>query len=402
MPVFQLPSDVLRVGETTPFALRDKTGCLLVPRGTMVATEDQRQQLAARDLYVDEQDGEALKRAIAGKLDSMVRQNALIGLIAQARASSDDINGMKAPAQRLADPASAWYSLQLRLGALLRDTAQPDFESKMDKVQTSFLGLIDGDADDALLVLVHGAITEVHDYSVRHAMLVALVCELSARSIPSWDLDWRATLRSAALSMNVAMTQLQNQLALQDCAVSDVQREQIVGHAIAGAALLRSAGVSNAMWLEAVEHHHDSPPGALVTLPPGLQLARLIQRADIFAARLSPRKRRPAMSATAAAKAAYLDENNRPDEAGSAIIKAIGLYPPGSLVRLRSGEVAVVLRRGRHPTQPVVAGIVNPAGNAIAEPVLRNTRLQPHEVTGGVAAHEVKVRLNVERLLKLG
>ena len=66
MSVFQLPPDVLRVGEPTPFALRDKTGCLLVPRGLMVSSEDQLQQLAARDLYVDEQDSEALRRAIAG------------------------------------------------------------------------------------------------------------------------------------------------------------------------------------------------------------------------------------------------------------------------------------------------------------------------------------------------
>ena len=271
----------------------------------------------------------------------------------------------------------------------------------MQRVHASLIELLDGDADDALLVLVHGAITEVHDYSLRHALLVAIVCELSARHIPSWTPEWRPPLVCAALTMNIAMTQLQNQLATQEGPVSAPQRKQIDGHAAAGAALLKAAGVTDELWLQAVHLHHSSRAGALTALPPQEQLARLVQRADIFAARLSPRKRRPAMSATAAAKAAYLDENQRPDEAGSAIIKALGMYPPGSLVRLRSAEVAVVLRRGRQASQPVVAAIVNPAGNAIAEPILRNTRLQSHEVTGGVAAHEVKVRLNLERLLKL-
>ena len=74
MAVLQLPPDVLRVGEPTPFALRDQGGRLLIPRGTLVASELQLQQLAARDLYVDEQDGGALQRAMAGKLDTMVRQ----------------------------------------------------------------------------------------------------------------------------------------------------------------------------------------------------------------------------------------------------------------------------------------------------------------------------------------
>jgi HD-GYP domain-containing protein (c-di-GMP phosphodiesterase class II) len=351
---------------------------------------------------VDEQDGESLRRAIAGKLDSMVRQNALIGQIAQARASADDFSGAsKSHAQRLEDPANAWSGLQLRVGALLRDPNHAEFEARMHKVQAGLLELVNGDADMALLVLVHGAITEIHDYSVRHAMLVAVVCELSARTLTHWSAEWRGSLRSAALTMNIAMTQLQNQLALQDAPVSEAQRRQIDTHAAAGAQALRAAGVGDENWLSAVETHHASTPGPLSALPPGRQLGRLIQRADIFAARLSPRKRRAAMSATAAAKAAYLDENLQADEAGSAIIKAVGLYPPGSLVRLRSGEVAVVLRRGRQGTHPVVAGIVNPAGNAIAEPGLRNTRLHAHEVTGGVAAHEVKVRLNLERLLKL-
>jgi HD-GYP domain-containing protein (c-di-GMP phosphodiesterase class II) len=403
MPVFQLPPDTLRVGEPTPFALRDKSGNLLIPRGMVVASDDQLQQLAARDLYVDEQDGEALRRAMAGKLDSMVRQNALIGAIARARPNAVDINGVaKTAGRRLEDPIGAWTSLRLQASPLLRDPTQPDFEARMMRVQAGLLDLLDADPDAALLVLVHGAAHEFHEYSVSHALLVAVVCELAARHVPTWGDEWRPSLRCAALTMNVAMTQLQNQLATQDSAPSDSQRAQIDQHAASGAASMRAASVKDELWLVAVEHHHDSPSGPLANLPAAQQLARLIQRADIFAARLSPRKRRQAMSSTAAAKAAYLDENQKPDEAGSAIIKAIGLYPPGSLVRLRSGEVALVLRRGSRATEPVVVGIVNPIGNAIAEPALRNTRMSAHEVLGGVAPHEIKVRLNLERLLKLG
>jgi HD-GYP domain-containing protein (c-di-GMP phosphodiesterase class II) len=402
MTVFQLPADVLRVGEPIPFALRDRSGLLLVARGVMVASEDQRRQLAARELYVDEQDGEMLKRAMAGKLDSMVRQNALIGAIAKARPTAVDINNLpKTAGRRLSDPSSAWSSLHLRLSALLRDPAQPDFRDGVVRMQAALLDLLDRDADDGLMLLFHGATHELRDYSVFHAMLVTVLCDLAARHVSGWTDDWRQSLRCAALTMNVAMTSLQTQLASQDSPVTDAQRAKIESHASDGVALLRTAGVTDALWLGAVEHHHTSPPGPLAARPAAEQLARLIERADIFAARLSPRKRRPAMSATAAAKAAYIDENQQPDEAGSAIIKATGLYPPGSLVRLRSGEIAVVLRRGRRANEPAVASIVNAAGHAIAEPSLRNTRLQAYQVTGGVAAHEVKVRLNPERLLKL-
>lgn len=305
MPVFQLPPDVLRVGEPTPFALRDRTGCLLVPRGTMVASETQRQQLAARDLYVDEQDGEALKRAIAGKLDSMVRQNALIGAIAQARPDPLDVASGKPARRQLDDPLGAWSSLQLRISAVLHDPGQPEFEARLLKVQAGLLDLLNSDVDSALLPLVHGATREFHDYSVRHAMLVAVACERAARHVPIWDEAIRPSLRRA-----------------------------------------------------------DD------------------ERGDD-------------------AKAVYLDEFQKADEAGSAIIKAIGLYPPGCLVKLRSGEMAVVLRQGKRSSEPVVASIVNTQGHAIAEPPLRNTALATHEVVAGVAAHEAKVNLNLDRLLKL-
>lgn len=89
----------------------------------------------------------------------------------------------------------------------------------------------------------------------------------------------------------------------------------------------------------ATQEYHDYSVrhAMLANLSVVQQLARLVQRAGIFAARLSPLKKRQAMSATAAAKAVYLDEFQKPDEAGSAIIKAFGLHPPGCLVQLKSG-----------------------------------------------------------------
>jgi hypothetical protein len=44
---------------------------------------------------------------------------------------------------------------------------------------------------------------------------------------------------------------------------------------------------------------------------------------------------------------------------------------------------------------------VSKSGTPLADPVLRDTRLRPHDVTGGVAPHEVKVRLNLEKLIRL-
>lgn len=397
-----LPPDVLRVGQPTMFALRDKTGMLLVPKGTLVASSEQLQQLATRELYVDEQDSEALRRAIAGKVHGLLVGNELLGRIAQARPDASDlVVPSSGDTRRLDDAVTAWSNLQVRMGALLRDPEQPDFLAKLVQLQKTLFEQINSDPDDALLLLVHGATQEFRDYSASHAVLTAVVCELASRPVTGISPAERLSLRCAALTMNVAMTALQNQLAQQETRLSPQQREQVDSHAERGVQALRAAGVTDQLWLDAVRHHHDAPPGPLAALSPAHRLARLIQRADVFAARMSPRRGRQAMSATAAAKAAYLDENGQPDEAGSAIIKAVGLYPPGCLVRLANHEIAVVLRRGRRANAPVVASIVNAAGAVLASPALRTTHLPATAVTGGVAPHEVKVRLNLQQLLQM-
>lgn len=398
MAVIQLSPAVLRLGQPVPVALRDAAGQLLLPRGTVLNDEAQRQQLIARGLYVDAGDSEQFRKALAGKLDAMVRGNALLGQIANAVPDAAACAGAAAgPAA--GDPVAAWHGLQLRASALLHDPPQSDFGTRVHRLDRQILSQLDADTDASLLILIHSTTSEVHQYSVTHALLVLAVCELAARHL-DWPAEWRPPLRRAALTMNLAMTELQDQLALQESPVTPRQREQIDGHAWRAAEQMRQRGVGDALWLDAVEHHHATQAGPLAELPPMLQLARLIQRADIFAARLSPRKARQAMSATAAAKAAYLDENQQADEAGAAIIKGLGIYPPGSCVRLASGEVGVVVRRGQRANEPVVASVIGRSG-APCEPVLRDTRQAGLAIGAGVAPHEVKLRLNVSRLLQL-
>jgi len=400
MPVIQIPPEILRIGHPAPVSVRDSTGHLLLAKGVMVASEEQRQRLVARALYVDELEGDLLKRAMAGKLDSMLRQNAPLGQIARAQPDGAMMATTVAAKPDL-DPAMAWTNLQMRGRALLQDPPPSDFLPRLHKLQAEVLELVEADADLAMLVLVQATTSDAHHYSVTHSVLVAVLCELAARQLPGFTAECRSSLRCAALTMNISMTALQDQLALQEEPPSARQRALIDNHAQRALQCLAEAGVTDPLWLQAVEHHHAALAGPLSAQSPGLQLARLVQRADIFSARLSMRRARPALAASAAVKAAYLDEHQQADEAGKAVIQATGIYPPGSYVRLGSGEVAVVLRRGAHAKTPKVASIVSKSGTALVEPVLRDTRVRPHDVTGGVAPHEVKVRLHMEKLLRL-
>lgn len=408
MRLIPVSHTALRVGTKLPFALRDATGALLLASGAVIDAEAMR-KLLERALYVDFIESETFQKALAGKVDSMVRENVSLGRIARAQVESPSSDSPAAvvqpppPAVRKApvDPVVAWQNLALRAGALLHDPSPQEFLPRLHRLDLDIQEQVRADVDAALLILVQNAIGEVHQYSVNHALLVSVICELAARELVDWPAEWRVPLRCAALTMNIAMTALQDQLALQDGALSPRQRTQIDGHAEAGAAQLSAMGIEEPLWLQAVAQHHTTACGPLADLPPGQRLGRLIQRADVFAARLSPRKLRPALSATAAAKAAYLDENQRPDEAGAAIIKAMGLYPPGSYVQLASSELAVVLRRGGRANEPKVASIVGKSGTPLGEPTVRDTRLRTYEVKNSVAPKDVRVKFSLPKLLQV-
>ena len=209
------------------------------------------------------------------------------------------------------------------------------------------------------------------------------------------------TVCKAALTMNIGMSVLQDRLAVQREAPNDAQRQQIEEHSARSVGLLMELGLNDPQWLEAVRDHHLTQAGDLGSRTPGQRMARLIQRADMFAARLSPRAARRPSTAALAMKGCYFDENNEIDEAGAALLKAVGVYSPGALVRLVNQEVGVVVRRGANTTTPRVAILVNRDGFATGEHVIRDTSQRELRIASSVAQQDCKVKINLNRLLAL-
>jgi HD-GYP domain-containing protein (c-di-GMP phosphodiesterase class II) len=224
-----------------------------------------------------------------------------------------------------------------------------------------------------------------------------------AAQLLGWPEDQVASLGGAALSMNLAMTALQDHLAASDTPLTPVMREQIRTHAQRSADLLQAAGLDDALWLQVVRAHHDGGDGALplAALSDDQRLARLLRRADILTAKISARRTRVPMSPVQAAREACLGQDGVPDEVGGALLRATGLYPPGSFVELANGERGIVVARGRRANLPWVASLVSPSGLALGEPALRDTADARHAVRAAVAAATVKVRPDHARILAL-
>lgn len=390
--------DSIRLGQPLPFHLVDKNGKLLVRKSFVVKSKEDLVDICGRGgLFIDGVDAETLQRAYRDQLQTLVREDHALGVIAESKLSA------KPARKRTATEAAHtdWYDLQEQANFLLRDTQAASFAERLGHIHETLSEQMRRNPDGALFALIHLSASETRMYSATHGMLVSVMCGLASREVLSWPRPVEDLLRKAALTMNLSMTDLQNKLALQAHAPTPAQRATIAGHAAQSARALMALGVTDPTWLGAVRDHHTQTPGALRAKTPSQRLARLIQRADMFAARLSPRASRTPISPAAAMQACYFDEHKEVDEAGAALIKAVGIYQPGAFVKLATGEVAVVVQRGANTTAPRVAVVINRSGVPTVEPILRDTGLDDFRVVASVPHRAVKVKINLERMLPL-
>ncbi len=396
----------IRIGLPLPFSLRGEGGILLANKGFVVASRDDLEWIRGRGLnfYVDVDESDNLMRAFVGKMYELINDEIPLGKIADVRLSSGDFDLGK----QETDDRPDWLNLQQQCRSLLRDFSPVNssgapvyFSDRIDHLQATLSRHARRNPDGTLFALIHLSATEVRMYSATHAMLVSVMCGLAAREVLNWPRELEDRLCKAALTMNIGMTDLQDRLAGQAESPNATQRQMIEEHPVRSHHMLRQLGINDEAWLEAVRDHHTKMPGPLEPRPEGQRMARLIQRADMFAARLAPRASRVPISPAAAMQAAYFDENRKIDEAGAALIKAVGMYQPGSYVRLATNEVGVVVRRSASISTPYVAVVINRDGMPTGEPVIRQTSFRENRVLTSVAHREVKVQIILERFLPL-
>jgi len=371
------PAHFLRLGEPLPFDLCDAGGRVMLAAGQAVEYPVQLDELTRQPLLADEAEMAAWMR--------------------RRLASTDLLPALPALSQQ-------WQDLVEQLDDALHDLrAGSDWRARLFAVHGRARALFERRPDASLYHHVYEAGHSMRKYSCQHALLSLVVSEHAAAKL-GWSQAWIDSLGRAALTMNVAMRTVQDQLATAQKRPNAAVRAEIAAHPEAGAALLETAGFGDPLCLGVVRLHHeaDGEEQPLAEQPPERQLARLLRRVDIFTAKISRRATRSPMSPVRAAREAFLGANGMPDEIGGAMLKAVGLYPPGCFVALANGELAIVVARGERANVPQVAALVSPRGSPLGEPLMRDTNLERYAVRSAVTPSSVKVRPPHERLLALG
>jgi HD-GYP domain-containing protein (c-di-GMP phosphodiesterase class II) len=357
--------DRIRLGSPLPFCIRDASARPLLAKDQVVRDEGQLQALVEGGAWVD--------------LDELTDARARIATV---------------PLDHL--PA-LWRRLAERLSQVLGDMPAPGAPAVLDELARDLQAFVERAPDLAMFLLVRPDTGDPTRYGVvRSLQAAAAACLIALR------LDWpevpRLTLVKAAFTMNLGMLDLQERLSNQARLPSPQQRQAIQVHPATSVATLQASGVTDPRWLKAVGQHHEKPGGG--GFPAGLaevdEMASALRTVDLYTAKLAGRSGRDGLPPPRAARDLLVEERGNPF--ALALITEFGVHPPGSLVRLHGGEVAVVVRRRADSDAPQVAVLLGRRGQPLDAPVLVEASGRDRGIAGSAEEKAVRGRLSAERL----
>lgn len=355
----EVQREELEIGQPVPWRVFDREQRLLVKEGTIITSERQIEALMMRG---------AVRFA---PVDRSRPRREMNKPLVQPRGP------------RIPDTFRDYHRMAEELMAMFyRFADEPDTLSELvpqiQALAARCRELVLQDPDKALVAL---QLMHEYPYIVIHPIHVAIIAMIMEIHFRSSEAHQRSVV-SAALTQNLSMNGLQEELFTQLFPLESEQRALLEQHPLDTAELLIAAGVTDALWLDIVRQHHEKEDGS--GYPRGLKggeiltEAKVICLADRYSAMLFDRPFVETREPRSILKA-YLDESKA---AGSSLplifIKQLGVYPPGVFVRLNSGETAMVVKRTGPNDKAMVVSYINPRGVSYDPPVLRDSGADRH------------------------
>jgi HD-GYP domain-containing protein (c-di-GMP phosphodiesterase class II) len=379
----------LKLGEPLLCSVYDKGGVLLLKAGFAVNLQRHLDILIQNGAFLDP---EELSRAKSAN-DPGPKPTG-IGVVGRSRQDEQNtfemIEVVKLRLQRLFEHYRA-------------NTSRGEFISRIEDLGITVQEACTHDTDSVLACLHLDYETP---YEVVHHLQAAILCEVIGKKLGVKD-EARLTLVKAALTHDIGLIDLQDTLDRQSTPLTPQQKERIAAHPGDSAGVLRSLGVTDPGWLDPVLHHHERIDGSgypdqlaadAIRIP-----VRVLAVADIYSAMIRDRPYRKAMVSRAAMRELMVEQGSKTDQRLIQImIKEVGVFPPGVIVRLVNGEIAVVKQRQEDSTHPIVFSFVKASGMPMLTPVRRDTAKADFNVDGIVPFSQYRNCISLIRSLWRG
>ncbi|MBN7797839.1 HD-GYP domain-containing protein [Parahaliea mediterranea] len=251
-----------------------------------------------------------------------------------------------------------------------------------------------------------------HDeYSYHKALAVAIWSVSLGRELGLPRRDLRS-LAMGGMLMDIGKLRVPTAVLRAERPLTGEEKKRVREHVVHGRQILAESGIHNQDVVDMIAYHHERFDGS--GYPTGLKrdaipaVARIAGIVDTYSALTSDRSYARAQSPSRAIRTLYeMRDVKFQAELVEAFIKAVGVYPAGSLVELSSGEVGVVVAESRtRRLRPKVMMLLdsekrrlgeprmvdlglNPAGNDQQPPLVIRKSLQPGAYDIDLAAIEL-------------
>lgn len=223
------------------------------------------------------------------------------------------------------------------------------------------------------------------NYSLMQPVYSALLCDLTAVTL-DYDEQKRTSLLAAALTSNIGMYSYQDTLNNQVSPLTEAQREELQLHPYQSVQMLKSINVNDDLWLSSIAGHHERNDGsgypAQITTNTIKNESKIISLADSYLAMISKRSYSDTVPPKIALQSIYTSASDEDQTMYLAFIKSLGIFPPGTYVKLANNEISVVTRQSEKSTlHCVVSSICNEKNEKFNIPVERDTSEKEFSIT---------------------
>lgn len=354
----------LKVGEPIPWNVYDRNGQLLLHSGVVIDSTHQIEELKERGLFVNASDWESAGAVVAAK--EKISSFMLL----------DDLH----------------ENMERLFGRISVD------DTLVEKTMTIAKTIQQACALDEEVAIASIFVGREGRYPVVHPIQASILCEIVAKHFGRPE-EERQMLIAAAITMNVSMINLQTKLHAQKDPLTEAQQQELHKHPQESFELLKQKGVTDPIWLNAVLQHHERVDGS--GYAQGLSgdaiipAARLIKLADVYCALLTGRADRPAMLQNVAMREVFLQRGKQIDPVMTdQFVKVVGMYPPGTFLRLMNGEIAMVTRRGKTSTLPFVQSVAGPRGAPLSVYIKRDCSQEKFAIREVISKEEACIKVN--------
>ncbi|MDQ5878892.1 MAG: hypothetical protein QG638_1626, partial [Pseudomonadota bacterium] len=358
----------LKVGEPLPWNAYSHDGVLLLRKGQSVASQKGLERLIEEGLFF--------------KADESERKADLT------------IESKRSALQHIVDARRMLSNVYDQNPQTIDNAA-----GRMSRLVDSVTAACETNAGVALssILLVHDTI-----YTVKHAIDTAILAKLLAQEL-AIDAETQRSIIAAAISMNIGMYEVQEKIDAIGGPLNDKLKAMIRTHPTLGAERLIKLGITDQKWITYVRQHHENADGS--GYPAGLSGdaiemgAKIIRVADKYCAMISGRSYHGPQKPNVALRDLYIKEGQMIDVIVAAtMIRLVGIYPIGTLVRLKTNEIGVVTGPGEGPDTPAVHAVIARSGLALEVASHRKTHLPDFAIEDVLTIDRISIPIRMTSL----